>query len=207
MTKEAITLAQLGGLLDERNAHPGQESELDNAIWKRCGADRGILVLDLSGFTRLTRARGILHFLSVFRRAWHLACPVVAAHGGRVVKSEADNVIGSFPSASEAFAAAAAMIRAAEELNRSLDEDSRVHMCIAVGWGHILELQDDFFGDEVNITFKLGEDIARPGEVLVTESAMARLAVEGTSIGGQEVTTEVGRVRVTYRRIEPCADE
>lgn len=207
MTKEAITLSQLGGLLDERNAHPGQESELDKSVWQRCGADRGILVLDLSGFTRLTRSHGILHFLAVFRRAWHLACPVVRAHCGRIVKCEADNVIGSFDSASDALAAAIAMMEAAQQLNRSLDEDSRVRMCIAVGWGHILELQDDFFGDEVNITFKLGEDVARPGEVLVTESAMARLAIEGTAVGGDDVTTEVGRVQVSYRRLAPCPDE
>ncbi|HQP39678.1 MAG TPA: adenylate/guanylate cyclase domain-containing protein [Polyangiaceae bacterium] len=200
---DKLTLAELGAVLDGRNTHPETAEELDREVWERCGAERGILVMDLSGFTRLTRARGILHFLAVFRRAWRASCPVVSTHGGRVVKCEADNVIASFPSASAALDAAVGMLHAVRELNVTLDDDSRMRLCIAVGWGRILELEDDFFGDEVNVTFKLGEDVARSGEVLVTESAVARLETEGRTIDGEELSLEVGSVRVRYRRLVP----
>lgn len=204
---DKLTLAELGAVLDGRNAHPETADQLDREIWERCGADRGILVMDLSGFTRLTRARGILHFLAVFRRAWRVSCPVVSAHGGRVVKCEADNVIASFPSASAALDAAVGMLRAVRELNVTLDDDSRMRLCIAVGWGRILELEDDFFGDEVNVTFKLGEDVARSGEVLITESAVTQLEREGRAVGGEDRSLEVGGVPIRYRHLRPLGAE
>ena len=37
-----------------------------------------------------------------------------------------------------------------------------------VGFGDVLELDGDVFGAEVNLASKIGEDLARPGEVLLT---------------------------------------
>ena len=41
--------------------------------------------------------------------------------------------------------------------------------------GEVLDLGRDVFGLEVNLASKLGEDVARPGEVLFTEAAVAAL--------------------------------
>ena len=40
-----------------------------------------------------------------------------------------------------------------------------------IGFGQVLELDHDVFGLEVNLASKLGEDLARAGEVLLTPSA------------------------------------
>jgi hypothetical protein len=50
-------------------------------------------VCDSSGFTATTRRRGILHFLGLLIRSYQLTIPLVAAHGGTLIKNEADNLI------------------------------------------------------------------------------------------------------------------
>jgi len=196
-----VDRSELFRLLDARLAGTGDEACTDEAIWARAGVHRAILVVDLSGFTRVTKKRGILGFLSVHRRAVALAMPRVAAHGGRIIKLEADNVLATFPRSTDAVAAARALIEGARALNAALEEDERVHVCQAVGFGRILELDDDVFGDEVNVTFKLGEDVARRGELLVTEGAWARAAEEGTRLEGEARTTELGGVVVAYHAL------
>ena len=44
-----------------------------------------------------------------------------------------------------------------------------------IGYGDMLDLDDDMFGLEVNLASKIGEDLARPGEALLTPSAAAAL--------------------------------
>ena len=44
---------------------------------------------------------GILHFLMVFARAVRALRPLVARHGGRLVKVEADSLLLAFPDAEQ----------------------------------------------------------------------------------------------------------
>ena len=193
-----ISREELFRLLDARLADPSVAAAQDVELWKRCAVDRAILVLDLSGFTRLTRERGILHFLSVYRRALKLACPLIEAHQGRCVKLDADNVIGAFARASDALAAACAIRAETGVVNGPLPRDERVHVCQGIGFGEILELADDVYGDEVNIAFKLGEDVARAEEILVSEAAADRLAAEGEKKLERTHTVTLGGVSVRY---------
>jgi class 3 adenylate cyclase len=39
----------------------------------------------------------------------------------------------------------------------------------------VLKIGDDVFGDEVNLASKLGEDIAKAGEILMTQSFKERI--------------------------------
>src|SRR5213079_3309198 len=125
----------------------------------------------------------------------------IAAHGGRCIKLEADNVLATFARVTDAVAAARTLIEGAAALNASLDEDERVHVCQAVGFGRILELEDDVFGDEVNVTFKLGEDVARRGELLVSERGWAQAEAEGVRLEGERRTTDLGGVAVPFHAL------
>ena len=193
-----LSREELFRLLDARLADPSIAAEQDADLWRRCAVDRAVLVLDLSGFTRLTRTRGILHFLGVYRRAMKLACPLLEAHGGRCVKLDADNVIGSFARVTDALAAARAIRQAAGEVNRPLTHDDHVHVCQGIGYGTILELADDLYGDEVNIAFKLGEDIARAEQILVSAAAAARLRDEGGQVLDVSHAIALGSVDIRY---------
>jgi adenylate cyclase len=193
-----ITREELFRLLDARLADPSIAAAQDVELWERCAVERAVLVLDLSGFTRLTRARGILHFLSVYRRALKLACPLVESHHGRCVKLDADNVIGAFERASDALAAARAIREQAAIINRPLAGDEHVKVCQGIGFGRILELADDLYGDEVNIAFKLGEDVARAEEILVSEAAAEHVRGEGGETLALERSIDLGGVSVRY---------
>src|SRR5687767_14469089 len=175
--------------LDELNRAPDRAAELEAALWQQVGAERAIFVSDMAGFTRLTRQRGILYFLGQFRKAACVAEELIARHGATFWKTAADNVIATFPGMESALATARDFAKL------SFDE---VRPCVGVGYGRVLELEDDVFGDEVNITYKLGEDLAEPGEVLLT-SAAAKLAVGFPIEGPQRV--EMGGVEVPYYRL------
>ncbi len=198
VVESKLSREQLLALLEERIRDPGVATEQDRVIWEVHGVSRAVLVIDLSGFTRLTRAHGILQFLTVYRRACMIALPTIRANAGRLIKCEADNVLATFARPAEALAAAREIMDRTSALDTSLDRDDQVVVCMAIGFGNFLELRDDIYGDEVNITFKLGEDIARGREILMTEGAHAQLTASGDGVACDERGVDVGGVRVRY---------
>lgn len=196
----ALTRDELFRLLDERIASPEIAAAQEAELWQRCGRERAVLVLDLSGFTRLTKSHGILHFLTIFRRAIRLASPAIAEKG-RVLKLDADNVIGVFDRASDALDAAERIVAIALRENDALALDERVRACIGIGYGRILELADDLYGDEVNVAFKLGEDVARPEEILLSDAAKSRLDVEGRGCDVERRDASAGGVVLAHFRL------
>ena len=81
-------------------------AETTAALWREAGCDRAVLVMDMSGFTRITRARGIVAFLAEFRRAIAAVMPILRANHVHAVKTAADNVMASFEHAHDAITAA-----------------------------------------------------------------------------------------------------
>jgi class 3 adenylate cyclase len=197
----SLSREELFHLLERRITDPASAGAVDEEVWSRCGAERAIFVSDLSGFTRLTRKHGILHFLAVYRRSSNLGMPILAKHSGRCVKREADNLIYSFERVSDAVAAAREFVAGTAALDASLGEDDRVYPCIGIGFGRVIELTDDLFGDEVNIAFKLGEDVARKREILLSEGALAQLRREGTEVATEMREDDLGGVPVKYYRL------
>jgi len=67
-------------------------------------------------------------------------------------------------------------------------EDTRRQLNFAGVFGRVLKIGDeDVYGHEVNLASKLGEDIARGGEILVTPGARAKIG-EVPSVTWEEVT-------------------
>jgi adenylate cyclase len=171
--------------LDERNREFARAKEIDAKLWHECGTERAVLVTDLTGFTRITKAEGILHFLAMFRQVVCTAEPLFRAHGANFWKMEADDLMASFPEVEQAL-----------EVARKLTETDfgEVSVCAGVAWGRILELEDDLFGDAVNVAYKLGEDTAKAGEVLLDENAAQKVlhAVDGPLV------VETGGLQLPY---------
>lgn len=165
------TVASLLEALDHRGDDLLSRQTFDQRIWEECGQKGAILVTDLSGFTRLTKKHGILHFLAVFRRCERLCLPVIPQYGGALMKHEADDLIVIFPTAAQAIGAGLEMLRVTAVANQALELDDQIGMCIGVESGTLIRLQDDAFGDPVNVAFKLGEDVASRGELLIGPKA------------------------------------
>lgn len=145
----------------------------DERIRKELFKRRAIVFTDTADFTTRTARDGILHFLMLFDRTVRALDPVVHRHGGDVVKVEGDSMLLRFldvPSACRAIVDMEAVLR---RQNRGALRKDAVRFSYGVGWGEVLDLEDDVFGLEVNLASKLGEDLAEPGEALLTPSAAA----------------------------------
>ena len=103
--------AELEALLDLRNRAADEEAraDVDRRIRDRFTRRRAVMISDMSGFSRITQAEGILHFLAMVRRMRLELSGRVAAAGGRIVKFEADNVYAAFDQPDHALRAAIAL--------------------------------------------------------------------------------------------------
>jgi adenylate cyclase len=45
-----------------------EREKIKNQLWQRFGAQKSVLVMDMSGFSRLTQKYGVIHYLSMVRR-------------------------------------------------------------------------------------------------------------------------------------------
>ena len=165
--------------LQDRPTDATGAKAFDEALEAELSQTVAILVTDLSGFTRLTRKHGIVHFLSIFQRAVRLASNQIANYGGHFLKTAADNTLAIFSDPVAALAAARAMFADAVEHNAGYPEDAQVRLCAGIGYGEMLIMDDEAFGDDLNVAFKLGEDVAEPFEILISESAVTYLRAHG----------------------------
>jgi class 3 adenylate cyclase len=132
---------------------------------------------------------GITHFLAMIRRLSTIVRPIIAEAGGRIVKTEADNVFATFDDVPQALAAARAIHSNLDAANTFLPEDWDLHAGIGIGYGPLLLIgSHDLFGSEMNIASKLGEDVAGRGEILLSEAASARI---GEGAGASEISVDL----------------
>ncbi len=177
--------AELNRLLQQRNEHPEQSTEIDQQIYATFSETHAVLVLDMSGFSRLTIKYGIIHFLAMLQRLTTIAAPLISAHGGKVVKLEADNIFAAFDNVDLAVEAAIDILKGLAAVNTGLPNDLDLSASIGIGYGEVLMLAEDMYGSELNLASKLGEDLARASEVLLTKAAFDNLQTEALPARGR----------------------
>jgi class 3 adenylate cyclase len=148
---------------------------LDRKALARLSARRAIVFTDTADFTVRTARDGILHFLMLFERLLPEARRSVARSRGEIVKLEADSFLLRFDDVSSACRGVLALERALARLNRGRPRNERLRFSYGIGFGDVVDLEHDVFGLEVNLASRLGEDMARPGEALLTPAAAAAL--------------------------------
>ncbi|MDR7305314.1 adenylate/guanylate cyclase domain-containing protein [Rhodoferax saidenbachensis] len=175
---------------------PGVEQMILDTFQRR----KAVLALDMSGFTLTVRRDGILAYLCQIRRMHKITRPLVLAHHGEVVKNEADNLLAVFDDVADAVAAALAMVNAAVVEGQA----PLLAFSVGIDVGEILLLEQvDCFGDAVNLAYKLGEDIARPGEVLVTQRVREQLT-DTAGLGFQSIQVSISGMDVTTFAVTPA---
>jgi len=162
-------------LRQRESASPGGRLALDARVRAALARPRAIVYTDTADVTRRAVRDGILHFMMVFDRAVRALRPAAARHRGRIVKVEADSLLLSFPDAARACLGVGAMDVALRRANRGRPANERLRFSYGIGFGEVLDLEEDLFGLEVNLASKLGEDLARPGEALLTPAAAEAL--------------------------------
>jgi class 3 adenylate cyclase len=191
--------AELSALLDQRLEPNADLEAIDARIWERFGQTWAVVFTDLTGFSRLVAEFGIIHFLQEIRQQRRLFEPIVHAHGGFLLKEEADSMLLLFPTAAAAIDASIAMHRRSHEVNVGRKPEDRVLLCAGIGYGRVLRVGDrDVFGQEVNAASKLGEDLAKAGDVLVTEAVHAAAGAH-PDVRFEPIATNVAGAKQSYR--------
>lgn len=174
-----------------------ERERIENELWTEYGTERAVFVLDMSGFSLLTRKYGIVHYLSMVKRMQKTTEPIVKSYGGSMIKYEADNCFAVFPDPLAAVNAALAMQHAFEASNLMTSDDLDIYISCGIDYGRILVIKgEDCFGDAVNRASKLGEDVASAREILVTKEAMDMIPPVA-NIKGKEMSVSVSGLNIT----------
>lgn len=162
-----------------KETEPAVRQTIEEQLWKEYGTERVVFVLDMSGFSLLTRKYGIIHYLSMVCRMQLISEPIIKTNGGSLIKYEADNCFAVFPDTLSAINAAIALQLAFGASNLLTAEEFDVYISCGIDYGKILVVgNEDCFGDAVNRASKLGEDVATAGEILVTQEAIKMVTSE-----------------------------
>ena len=151
---------------------PGvDKAAIDARIWDLFGETWSIMFTDLSGFSRQSAKFGIVHFLQTIYESQRLLIPVIDQHDGILLKMDGDSMMVLFRRPEKAVKCAINMQHLLGEYNQRKADEEKVLLCVGIGYGPMLRIGDtDVFGAQVNASAKLGEDIAKAYEILVTEA-------------------------------------
>jgi class 3 adenylate cyclase len=175
---------------------------IEKTLWSDFGAEYAVFVLDMSGFSLLTRKYGIVHYLSMVRRMQLTTEPIVKSFGGFMIKYEADNCFAVFPDPLSAVSAAIAMQHAFSAANLLTTDDLDIYISCGIDYGKMLIIDhQDCFGDPVNRASKIGEDLAAAGEILITKEAMEMIPAEA-GIKSHELSVSISGMTIPAYMIE-----
>ena len=179
-----------------------ERRQIEDSLWDEFGAEYAVFVLDMSGFSLLTRKYGIVHYLSMVRRMQMTTEPIVKSYGGFMIKYEADNCFAVFPEPLAAVNAGIAMQHAFSAENLLTSSDLDIHISCGIDYGKILVVgREDCFGDPVNRASKMGEDLAVAGEILITKEAMQMIPANA-GIKTREMNVSISGITIPAYKIE-----
>lgn len=179
---------RLEKLITARLAPGADKAAIDRRIWRLFGEKWALLYTDLSGFSRNVAEFGIIHFLQTIYESHRLLVPLIEVENGILLKTEGDSMLVMFRNVNDALRCAVAMQRCTQEYNETRIDTEKVLLCVGIGYGEMLRIgETDVFGAEVNAACKLGEDVAKAGEILITgEASRAGRLPPGTSLKPME---------------------
>ena len=128
-----------------------------------------VLIADVCGSTPLYEASGNIKALELIADCLDSISRIVDAQGGTVLRSKGDDVLCIFPDADSAVCAAAQMVD--DQSDRPLD----IH--VGIDYGFVVRDRSGVFGDAVNVAGRM-QSLAKPGEIITTESVYAQLGDE-----------------------------
>lgn len=154
----------------------GELSELtfrEKYSWRRA-----ILSLDMTDFTSSAMRGGELDSLLRIFDAQKVCVPALKSFDAELIRCFADDIVALFDDPMAALDAAFEIHRRIRLFNASpLARENATECCIGIGYGDVLRIGPNLSqGTEMVQASKLGEDIARANEVLLTENAFQAMA-------------------------------
>jgi len=139
--------------------------------------ERAILSIDMTGYTASAMQYGELQSLLRIMNAQRVVIPVLQEQDAELIRCFADDIVALFQHPDSAIDAAFEIHRRVQQFNVSpLAPDNPTLCCVGIGFGRLFAIGPNLAqGDEMNQASKLGEDIARANETLITERAYAAI--------------------------------
>jgi class 3 adenylate cyclase len=133
---------------------------------------KAILMLDFTGFTVQAMHGQQVQALLRILDAQRVCVPVLHEHEATLVRAFADDLVGLFDDPGQALDAALEIHRRVGIFNHSPHAAEKPALaCVGIGYGEVYAIGPNLaMGDEMNRASKLGEDIARGNETLVTSN-------------------------------------
>ncbi len=167
---------RLEKLINERLLPGSDKAAIDQRIWDLFGEEWAVMFTDLSGFSSGVASFGIIHFLQIIQESQRLLIPCIDGFDGILLKMDGDSMMVIFRNVTKAIECALSMQKTCTIYNVEKEEAEQIRLCIGLGFGQLLRIGDrDAYGSEVNAAAKLGEDIAKAREILVTDSVREAL--------------------------------
>ena len=126
-----------------------------------------IVVADVVGYSHLIEADEAGTVAALRARQKDVVQPLIATHGGRVVKLMGDGVLAEFASAVNAVQCAIELQKKTAEANEALPEERRLILRVGISLGDVIVDDNDLYGEGVNIAARL-ERMAEPGSILIS---------------------------------------
>jgi adenylate cyclase len=180
---------------------PQKAEEIRQRIWDKFGTEGAVLISDMASFSSTSRKVGVCHFLKMIHRTRQIVAPVIEANNGLLLKCDADNCYAYFQRPDEAIRASFAVNAALFNANDTYSLGEQVNLSVGIDYGRVLLIGDvEFFGDPVNTASKLGEDLAKRDEVLVTRRAIEHSDYEIPELA-ERMVARISDIEIQYVRL------
>jgi len=170
-------------------------------IWDKFGTDGAVFISDMASFSSTSRKIGVCHFLKLIYRTRQIVGPIIEANNGTLMKFDADNCYAFFENTDDAIRASFEVNSAIFSSNAAFGLSEQICLSVGIDYGRLLLVGDaDFFGDPVNTSSKLGEDLAVRAEVLITERAIEHSSFEIPELA-ERMVARISEIEIKYIRL------
>ena len=189
----------IAAMADERDHDKAEAIRLK--VWEEFGTEGAVFISDMASFSSTSRKIGVCHFLKLIHRTRQIIGPIIEANGGMLLKFDADNCYAYFKSTDDAIKASFDVNAAIFAANDDFDLGEQIYLSVGIDYGRLLLVGDlDFFGDPVNTSSKLGEDLAVRAEVLITERALENSSFELPELA-ERMRARISEIEIEYIRL------
>ena len=189
-------IARMADELDTDKAEVIRQS-----IWDEFGTEGAVFISDMASFSSTSRKVGVCHFLKLIHRTRQIIRTIVEANNGTLLKFDADNCYAYFKNTDDAIKASFEINAAIFRSNEDFGLAEQIYLSVGIDYGRLLLVDDvDFFGDPVNTSSKLGEDLAVRAEVLITERAIEHSDFKVPALA-ERMVARISEIQIRYVRL------
>jgi class 3 adenylate cyclase len=155
--------------------------EIDRQIASGYAKPVTLMFTDIVGSTEYFESAGDIAGRQMIQTHNDLLFPIIAEHGGRVIKTIGDSIMASFPDPARGVECAIHMQESLRQFNLPRGERERIRVRMGLHFGEAVMEEKDLFGDMVNTSARV-EAKADGGEILISGSLQQQVQAASFSL-------------------------